>query len=328
MKLAVAALCLLLSTAAQAATKLVIGSVPTIGDGPMICAIEKGYFAEQGLDVELAPFRSGADMIPMIARGDISLMGGAMSAAFFNAIADGMPIRYFSNRAQSPVRHSLVLRKEIAASVKGIKDLKGRRLAIAGTGSQTEYETAKILAVGGLSLDDIELKSLGMPEIVAALASGAVDAAVLVPPLDEIAARGGGVRMLDPDDVIKPPMEVSGMFYNTDWAKKNPEVLDRFALAYIKGVRFYLEAARRGPNRAEMIDYLIKHTPVKDRAVYESMAWSEASPDGAVTTDSIMDMQDFYAARGYLKRKLALEEIHDGGPIRRAVEKLGSAAGK
>lgn len=328
MKLAIAALCLLLTTAAQAATKLVIGSVPTIGDGALICAIEKGYFAEQGLEVELAPFRSGGDMIPMIARGDISLMGGAMSAAFFNAIADGMPIRYFSNRSQSPVRHSLVLRKEVAGGVKGIKDLKGKRLAVAGTGSQTEYETSKILNVGGLTLDDIDVKSLGMPEIVAAIANGAIDAAVLVPPLDEIAVRGGGVRMLDPDDVIKPRMEVSGMFYNTDWAKKNPEVLDRFALAYIKGVRFYLEAARHGPNRAEVIDYLIKHTPVKDRTVYENMSWSEANLDGAVATDSIMDMQEFYAARGYLKRKLTLEEIHDGGPIQRAITKLGSPAGK
>ena len=328
MKLAVAALCLLLSTAAQAATKLVIGSVPTIGDGPLICAIEKGYFAEQDLEVELAPFKSGADMIPLIARGDLALMGGGMSAAFFNSIGDGMPIRYFSNRAQSPVYHNLVLRKEVAASVKTVRDLKGKRLASVGTGSQTEYETAKILATGGLTLDDVDLKGLGMPEIVAALASGAVDGAVLVPPLDAIAVRGGAVRFLDPDDVIKPRMEVSGMFYNVDWAKKNPGVLDRFALAYIKGARFYLEAARRGPNRAETIDYLVKHTPVKDRAVYESMNWSEANPDGAVLTDSVMDMQDFYAARGYLKRKLALEEIHDGGPIQRAIQKLGSAAGK
>ena len=64
--------------------------------------------------------------------------------------------------------------------MKGIKDLRGKRIAATGSGSQTEYETAKVLAAGGLTLDDIDLKSLGMPEIVAALQNGAVDGAILL----------------------------------------------------------------------------------------------------------------------------------------------------
>ena len=325
MKSAIIAACLLIAGSAQAATKLVVGSVPTLGDGPLICAIERGYFKEQDLDVELAPFRSGADMIPLMARGDLQLMGGGMSASFFNGLADGMPIRYFSNRAQSPVHHTFVLRGEVAAQVKGIKDLRGKRIAATGSGSQTEYETAKVLAAGGLTLDDIDLKSLGMPEIVAALQNGAVDGAILVPPFDDHAVRGGAVRFLDPDDVVQPRMEVSGMFYNKDWATKNPDVLDRFALAYIKGARCFREAAHNGPNRAEMIGYLIKHTPVKDPAIYDAMTWGDANPDGAVIAESIMDMQDFYAKRGYLKRVLPLDAIVDLGPMRRAVAKIGPA---
>ena len=325
MKAAIIAACLFIGGAAQAATKLVVGSVPTLGDGPLICAIERGSFRDQDLDVELAPFRSGADMIPLIARGDLQLMGGGMSAAFFNGLADGMPIRYFSNRAQSPVHHAFVLRKDIAATVKDIRDLRGKRIAATGSGSQTEYETGKVLAAGGLTLDDIDLKSLGMPEIVAALQNGAVDGAILVPPFDDHAVRAGAVRFLDPDDVVKPLMEVSGMFYNKDWAEKNPDVLDRFALAYIKGARCFREAAHNGPNRAEMIGFLLKHTPVKDPAIYDAMTWGDANPDGAVIAESVMDMQEFYAGRGYLKRKLPLEAIVDKGPMQRAVGKLGPA---
>ncbi len=307
----------------HAATKLVIGSVPTIGDGPLICAIEKGFFKEQDLEVEIIPFRSGADMVPQIARGDISLMGGGMSASFFNAIADGMPIRYFANRAQSPVHHKLVLRKDIAPKVKEIKDLKGLRFATTGAGAQTEYETAKVLAKAGLSLDDIDIKSLGMPETVLALTSGAIDAAVLVPPLDRNAVLAGGVAFLDPDDVIGARLEVSGMFYNLDWAQKNRELLDRFTTAYIKGARYYLEAARKGPNRAEVIGWLVKHTPVKDPAVYENMTWSEVNPDGAIIPENIVDMQDFYMKRGYLKRVVPVEALIDRGPVERALAKVG-----
>ena len=317
---------LLAAQTSFAATRLIIGTVPTIGDGPLICAIEKGYFKEQDLDVELTPFRSGAEMVPLIARGDIALMGGGMSASFFNAIADGMPIRYFANRAQTPVFHQLVLRKDVAASVKQIKDLKGLRLATTGAGSQTEYETAKVLAVAGLTLDDIDLKSLGMPETVLALSSGAIDGAILVPPLDSTAIRQGGVAFIDPDKVIGMKLEVSGMFYNADWAQKNADLLDRFTVAYIKGARYYLEAVRKGPNRAEVTDWLVKHTPIKDRAIYENMTWSEVNPDGAIIPESIVDMQNFYMKRGYLKRVVPVEAIIDTGPVTRALAKVGPFA--
>jgi NitT/TauT family transport system substrate-binding protein len=317
------AVALFAAQSAFGATKLNIGTVPTVGDGPLICAIEKGWFKEQDLDVELTSFRSGADMVPQIARGDIPLMGGGLSASFFNAIADGMPIRYFANRAQSPVHHQLVLRKDIAAKVKSIKDLKGLRLATTGAGAQTEYETAKVLESAGLTLDDVDMKSLGMPETVLALTSGAIDGAVLVPPLDRNAVQAGHVAFVDPDDVIGQKLEVSGMFYNLDWANKNRDVLDRFTVAYIKGARYYLQAKRKGPNHAEVVDYLVKHLPIKDRAIYEGMNWAEVNPDGAIVPENIIDMQNFYMKRGYLKRVLPIEAIADMGPVQRALAKVG-----
>ena len=314
------------SASAFAVDRIVIGSVATLGDGPLICAVERGYFREQDIEIDINAFKSGADMVPLMVRGDLQMMGGAMSASFFNAIADGMPIRYFSNRAQSPVHHALVLRKDIAPKVKAIKDLKGLRLATTGTGSQTEYETSKVLEAGGLRLEDVDTKGLGMPEIVAALRTGGVDGGILVPPLDELAVRDGGVRFLDPDEVLRPPMEVSGIFYNLDWARKNPDALDRFTFAYIKGARCFLEAAHHGANRAEVIGYLVKHTPIKDPKVYDAMTWGDANPDGAINVDSVMDMQAFYDRRGFLKRVLPMEEIVDLGPVSRALAKLGRYA--
>lgn len=308
---------------ARAADKVVIGSVATLGDGPLICALERGYFREQDIDADIMPFRSGADMVPLIVRGDLQMMGGAMSASFFNAIADGMPIRYFSNRAQSPVHHALVLRKEIASKVKEIKDLKGLKLSTTGAGSQLEYETAKVLAAGGLTLDDVDIKSLGMPETVGALKSGAIDAALLVPPLDALAVQDGGVRFLDSDDVIRPAMEVSGLFYNLDWATKNRDALDRFTVAYIKGARCFYEAVHHGANRAEVIGYLIRHTPITDPAVYDRMEWGDANPDGAIIVESVVDMQEFYNKRGYIKQVLPMDRIIDLGSVQRALDRIG-----
>jgi NitT/TauT family transport system substrate-binding protein len=322
----IAALLALLGMAsgAQAATKIVIGTVPNIGDGPLICAIERGYFKEQDIEVDLSPFVTLSKMTPLIVRGDLAMIGGGLSVSFFNSIAQGMPLRYFANRARAPVYHSLVLRNGLDASVKSIKDLKGLKIGTTAKGGLSEYELGKTLESAGLTLDDVDTKPLGNPASVAAIKTGAIDAAVFIPPFDSAAIKDGGVRLLDVDAAVKPRMEVSGLIYNVDWAKKNAELLDRFALAYIRGARCYYEAARGGANRDEMVDYFVKYSPVKDRAIFANMRWSEIDPDGRIQVDSLLDQQDFYARRGYLTKKSPVEAIVDEGPVARALAKLGA----
>ena len=311
------------ASAAMAQTKLVVGTVPNGGDGALLCAMERGYFREQGIEIDLTPFKTASDMTPAMVRGDLVMMGGGVSASFFNSIAQKMPLRYFVNRAQAPVWHSIVIRKELADKVKSVKDLKGLRIATTAVGGLSEYELGKTLESAGLSLDDVDTRPLAMPNSVVAIQTGGVDAAVLVPPFDQAAIKAGGVHLVYADEAVKPRMEVSGLFYNTDWAAKNVDLLDRFSVAYIRGARCYQEAAHDGPNRDELINYFLKYSPVQDRAVFADTRWPDVNPDGRVMIDSLLDQQDFYARRGYLKEKMPASAMVDEGPVLRALEKLG-----
>jgi NitT/TauT family transport system substrate-binding protein len=208
--------------------------------------------------------------------------------------------------------------------VTSARDLKGLKIATTAVGGLSEYELGKLLETVGLSLDDVETKHLAMPSSVAALQTGAIDAAVLVPPFDTAAVKAGAVKLLNVDEAVKPRMEVSGLIYNTEWAKRNPDVLDRFTVAYIRGLRCYDEAANGGANRNEMIEDLLKYSPIKDRSVFDKLVWSHANPDGRVMIDSMMDQQDFDIRRGYLKKKSPVEAIVDKGPVERALQKLGA----
>ena len=313
----------LLAQHAAAATKIVIGTVPNIGDGPLICGTERGYFREQDIEVDIVPFKTGSEMTPLMVRGDLAMMGGGVSVSFFNSVAQGMPLRYFVNRGQAPVWHSIVVRKGLESKVKSAKDLKGLRIATSAVGGLSEYELGKTLETVGLNLDDIEGKHLSMPQSVAAIQTGAVDAGVFVGPFDTAAIQSGGFHLLYADELVKPRMEVSGLIYNSQWAAKNAAALDRFTVAYIRGVRCFLDAEQPGPLREEMIDGFIKYSPIKDRAIYADMKWTAIHPDGKVEVDSLMDMQDFYARRGYLTKKLPLDALFDPGPVERALRVLG-----
>ncbi len=314
---------MLLAAQAQGATKLVVGTVPNVGDGASICAIERGYFREVDLEIDLTPFRTASDMTPLIARGDLAMIGGGVSASYFNSAAQGMPLRYFLNRAQSPVFHALVLRKEFEGKTKTIRDIKGLRIGISATGGVSEYELGKALEAAGLGLDDVDTKALAPPQAVAAMQNGAIDGAIFVPPFDAAAIKGGGFKLLEIDATVRPKMEVGGLFYNTDWAAKNSDALERFAMAHIRGGRCYLEAARGGANRNEMIDYFVKYSPIKDRAIFADMVWSTINPDGRVMVESILDQQAFYAKRGYVPKVSAVEALVDTGVVERALARLG-----
>jgi NitT/TauT family transport system substrate-binding protein len=308
----------------RAETKIMIGSVPTIGDGGVICAKERGYFKAEGIDIELQAFRSAGDMVPLLVRGDLPVIAGGISAAFFNAVAQGLPIRYFVNRAGHPAYHAFMVRKDLADTIREPKDLKGRIIAVTGNGAVSEYETAKVLAAGHLTMDDVDARSLGMPQAAVALKNGAVDAGILVPPFDMVATRdAGAVAWVDPDKYISPPIEVAGYFFNTNWAAQNHDLVDRFMVAYLKGARCYLQAARHGPNRAEVIDMVMRYTAVQDRAVFEEMKWAELDPDGKIRIDSMLDQQEFFFSRGYMKQRVPAEQFVDDSFAKRALAVVG-----
>lgn len=314
-----------LAAPARAVEKITIGTIPNMGDGAMICAKERGYFAAQGLDVDVSSFATASAMMPLIARGDLEMIRGGVSVSFFNSVARGMPMRYFANSTRAPAWHGLIMRRDLAGKVQSARDLKGLRIGITAIGGLSEYELGKTLETVGLSLDDIETKPLGMPESVVAVGRGALDGAVFVPPFDGEAIKSGGWKLLNPDAAVRPIMEVSGVIYNTDWAKTHRDELDRFTVAYIQGARCYAEAAGAGANRAEMIDDYIKDAPVKDRALYETMQWPGIDPDGRVAVDSMVDQQNFYAKRGYLAKIAPVEAFFDPEPVERALAKLGLA---
>jgi len=73
--------------------KVKMGYVPVSIFAPVFVAKEKGYFAEQGLDVSLEPFPGGSDPVVLTASGQLDLGIGGAGPAFWNAIAQGLPIK-------------------------------------------------------------------------------------------------------------------------------------------------------------------------------------------------------------------------------------------
>ena len=300
-----------LSTAAfsQGAPRVVVGDNPSLSGAPLYVALEKGYYREAGIDVQLEMSGTSSDMAVLLATNRLQVIGGALSAGFFNSLSKGLPIGLLMARATSPYFHYLMIRPDLKTKLREPSDLKGRTVAVAARGAILVYELGKILEAGGLSLGDIELKHIPFGQMATALTTGAVDAALMISPLqDQVEAKGIGIKWINADSKIKAqPVLVSVWQMNTDWMRQNEDAAKKFVRATLRGVRDYCNAYHRGPNREEITRILAKYSDVKDPALINQIEWGATDVHGRIFEASVSDIQDTF-----LKEKLVADRVPIG----------------
>ena len=322
---AIAAAAALAAVDASAATKMTVGNVTSTSSGPLYIAKDKGYFAKAGLDVEIVVFESATDMAPLLATGRLQIAAGAVTVNFFNSLEKEFPVKLMSSRNTSPTYHNLLLRPDLVGTVKTPADLKGRVIASNGRGSITTYEVGKIVESGGLTLKDVDVKIMGFGQMPVALANKAVDAALMIPPLMEIAVgKGVAVKWIWADDIIKAqPVVIAVQQINTDWAAKNDAAMHAYMEQIIRSVQEYCEAYHHGANRAEVVDILSRYSNVKDKDALEKMEWGSRDPEARVFEKSVMDVQDYYFQEKLIDKKFAFKDLVDDRYRAAAVKKVG-----
>ena len=304
-----------ISFAARAAepAKLVIGVVPSVPAGATYIAVEKGYFRDAGIEVDLQNIESSATAMALLAANRMQVVEGGVAPNYWNALTQGLPVIMALERASSPLYHDVLIRPDLVGKLRTPADLKGRTVAEVAPGSSAHYEVGKVLESAGLTLKDIDLKYIPFPQMGIALGNGAVDAAFEVPPFGQIVITAGqGVHWLDPEDYIKVlPSSFVGYFANTDWIKQNPALAKQFFLALVKGGREFCQAYHHGPNRQEVVDILFKYKVAASADQLDHMAWQARNPNGRFNVASLMDLQDFFFKEGMIKQKFPPERLVD-----------------
>jgi NitT/TauT family transport system substrate-binding protein len=313
--------------AAQAQEVVRVGHLSITADGPVYIALEKGYFKERGIDVKLEGFTSAAVAMAPLSTGEIHVAGGGINPALFNAFARAFPVRVVAHRTRDVEGNSvdaIMVRSDLKGQVSQVADLRGKRVTINAPAAPGHYLLAKALETAGLALKDVTLVYMPWPDTAAAFATKAIDAAVIVEPfVTQYEDKAIAFTLKRASDVLRnPAWDVAVLFYNDDWAKKNPRTANEFLTAYLKGARDLVEAVG-GRNRKEIVDILIKHTRVKDPALYDRMHWGFVDPNGAILRESLRDQQEFYVRQGTVPKAIDIEGMLDERYLKYAIEKLG-----
>ena len=324
----VGALAMICAASAAMAQELTVkvGIAKALATAATMIAIEKGYFKEAGVKVEIEDLDSSANVMALLAQGQLQIVEGGISVGYFNALERGLPITIVADRVSTPLSHKLLLRSDLVGTIKTPGDLKGKIIASNGPGAVTTYEVAKILAKDGVGVKDVDIKVLSFVNMGIALTNKAVDAALVIQPwASQYAAQGIAKVFADPDDYADPkPLTIAVNLINTEWAAKNKEVVRRYFLAYQKAVYEYCQAYHGGKNRQEVIDILVR-TGLETRAeVLNSYPWPARNPNGHINTPSLLDMQKYYIKEGLATKEQPLEKLVDNQYVDYATEKLGA----
>ena len=274
-------------------------------------AAKRGFFKEEGLDVEIVRMNANVAMSSLIS-GDVDYT--MIFASVIRAAMRGIPLKVIAVLIDSPP-YAFIARPEITA----MKALKGKTVGIGVYGSSNDIIARMMLERSGIDPDkETKLVAFGSDAArFAALKEGLVEAAIIAPPADAQARKLGLNVLARANDLFKFPH--IGLGTTNKKLTENPQEITRVIRAFIKANRFVRD------HRQEAINVLADwgRTQKEDAIASYDSTWQVFSPDGAMPDDGMRLVLDDAQKALKATRTFAINEVADAGPLREAQRTLG-----
>ena len=310
--------------------KVSVGVLYLVADAGLFIAKDRGYFAQEGLDVDFQRFSSGGDVVALLATNRLDVGSGSATPGLFNSYIRGVVAPIVSSKAilsrEDVTGSALVVRRDLIESgrVKTMADLKGMRVVVNNIQSTSINYVLRAIATAGLGKDDVTLVELPFEQFIPAFQKKAVDALMTFSPLtNTIADRMKlGVAMEGSQTGYTSAGGTANMmFYSGAFAKS--DVARAFMVAHLKGMRDYKRAIFDGKGDRNATCALInKHLPFVPPDC-SGISMSHADPDGAVNVKSLEDFQDEWVKWGLMRERANIAANVNMEFARFAVGRLG-----
>jgi NitT/TauT family transport system substrate-binding protein len=215
--------------AQQTIGTLRIAVLPIIDTLPMYVAQQEGLFEKHAVTVEFIPVASAPERDQLIAAGGADgTINETLAVMLFNKEDIQMQVVRYALRPTEENGHFFILASD-QSGISSIDGLKGVEIGVS-QGTVIEYVTERLLQADGFTTE--EIKTIAVPKIpdrMALLASGELEAGVMPDPLASLVVSQGGVIVAD--DSNHPEYGFSVISFRKDMIEANPEAIKGFLAA-------------------------------------------------------------------------------------------------
>jgi NitT/TauT family transport system substrate-binding protein len=296
-----------------------IGQLKTAGNGATYVALDRGYFAAEGLEPQLVFFDAAQPIAVAVVSGDVDIGATALTGGLYNLAAQGALRVIAGQSADVPSFQNntvIVSNRAYDSGLKSYRDLKDRSAAITTIGSSPQYCIVLLTAKYGIDLSSIRfLPVQTTANVVSAVAGGQADVGVgPAAPLLPAVERGDAKLLGFVGD--ETPFQLGAVFISTKTADQRGDMVQRFLRAYRKGARDYHDAftgpgekRRDGPGAAAILAILEKHLGQSEAQVKAGISYVEA--EGRLDAKDVQHQIDWYRAQGLVKGEITADELID-----------------
>lgn len=275
---------------------------------PFQIAKHKGYYADEGLDVEFQIGKGGADVAKQVAIGNAD-MGGGIGDTPIVTRANGLKVKGVALLGGQALTQ-IAVRKD--ANIHGPEDLRGKAIGVLSFKDTTYYNLLAVLASAGLSQQDASVQALGPGGIIKLMISGDIQAMSGVP--EWVAAvQGAGIEVdvFNINDIF--PAMAQAMLASDEIIEQRPEAVQGFVKATLKAVReiqadpeqaaadYVAAVPNHTGKEAQIADILGRYS----RLVYPTSAPLKL---GQFDEARLRTVQDFYLRNDIVRRAVPVEE--------------------
>ncbi|HLQ32954.1 MAG TPA: ABC transporter substrate-binding protein [Chloroflexota bacterium] len=293
-------------------------SSPSLTEIPVYIAQQKGFFREEGLDVQVPYIRGSAELAAAVISGNVQV-AYTVSEGVLSGAAQGGIQPVIMTMTDDHYAYNVVTRPEI----KTFADVAGKTFSIGtGPGTNPDFALTAVLEAHGMKADAVKRVTGGDTATrAAALEGGKVDATLLDPPYDlPIIDKGYNVVSSVFDDV-KRPVAGAVLYSTRAYANAHRDQMVGVAKALIKAVRLGKS------NPADTKKLITGWTKIEDQRAldrgYEVYFNKLLSAEPYPTVEAVQNSIENSAKARKEEVKLKAEDFIDGSIVKQALKELG-----
>jgi NitT/TauT family transport system substrate-binding protein len=307
---------------------VIVGDNQTLGVADVYIALDRGYYQQEGIEIDLPQLGAPQVTIQALATSQINFAIANPDPSLFNAFDRNLDMKLLAALTRNkPGDHpaSFLVRSDLIESGQyhSPKDLVGKPVGVPAL--QSQFYVNLVMQKDGLSASDVDIKQFQQPaDLISAFASKSIEAGWTADPtVTQIEQQGLAKAVYLTGDLF-PGAVGASLAMSPNFGSQQPDVAYRFVYATLRGhVDYYHAFIAKDVDKAPIVQILINHTPIKNPALYDTIGLASVDLVPTMDTKSWESLQAYFVQIGLQQSGTDLAAHVDNSYIERAAQQMG-----